>query len=171
MAELVDAPGSKPGEPQGSCGFESHPRHHISPLYDIRLTPRPAGDDLPPPMRSRLSVAALILFVASLQGIRCASNAERAALDEPITPPGTVEREPYYVWVTDTTATIRWWTYQPSTPGIRFWSEEGDTTLGEVSTSLSVISCCLAGAWSSKRTAGLELESLSLTACGSAEAA
>ncbi len=78
-------------------------------------------------MRSRLSVAALVLFLASLQGIRCATNTERAALDAPLTPPGTVEREPYFVWVTDSTATVRWWTYQPATPGIRFWSAEGDT--------------------------------------------
>ena len=78
-------------------------------------------------MRSRLSVAALVLLVASLQGIRCATNGERAALDEPITPPGTVEREPYFVGMTDSTATIRWWTYQPAQPGIRFWYDEGDT--------------------------------------------
>ncbi len=78
-------------------------------------------------MRSRLTVAALVLFLASLQGIRCATNAERAALDEPITPPGTVEREPYFVWMTDSSATLRWWTYRPARPGIRFWSDEGDT--------------------------------------------
>jgi 3',5'-cyclic AMP phosphodiesterase CpdA len=79
-------------------------------------------------MRSRPSLAVLALLVACPLTLRCASNSERAApLDAPITPPGTVEREPYFVWMSDTSATIRWWTFQPATPGIRFWTEEGDT--------------------------------------------
>lgn len=78
-------------------------------------------------MRSRLSLAALLLLAACSLAPGCATNAERARLDEPITPPGTVEREPYFVWMTDTSATIRWWTFQPTTPAIRFWTEEGDT--------------------------------------------
>ena len=78
-------------------------------------------------MRSRLSLAALALLVACSLALRCARNTEQAELDEPLTPPGTVEREPYFVWMTDTTAMLRWWTYQPATPGIRFWTDEGDT--------------------------------------------
>jgi hypothetical protein len=70
----------------------------------------------------------LVILLISTLGLRCARNTERAALDEPITPPGTVEREPYLVTVTDTTAVVRWWTYQPAQPGVRFWSAEGDTT-------------------------------------------
>jgi hypothetical protein len=78
-------------------------------------------------MRPRLTLAAIIVLVACSQGLRCARNTERAAIDEPITPPGTVEREPYFVWISDTSATMRWWTYEPATPGIRFWAAEGDT--------------------------------------------
>lgn len=68
-----------------------------------------------------------LLVLSCSQGLRCARNTERAAPDEPITPPGTVEREPYFVWMTDSSATIRWWTFQTATPGLRFWAEEGDT--------------------------------------------
>ena len=41
----------------------------------------------------RYLVLGLLALTVSL-GLRCAQNSERAALDEPITPPGTVEREP-----------------------------------------------------------------------------
>jgi 3',5'-cyclic AMP phosphodiesterase CpdA len=78
-------------------------------------------------MRPRLTVAALVVLLAFSQGLRCARNTERAAVDEPITPPGSVEREPYFIWMNDSTATLRWWTYQEATPGIRFWSDQGDT--------------------------------------------
>lgn len=70
----------------------------------------------------------LVLLLISTLGLRCARNTERAALDAPITPPGTVEREPYLATVTDSTAVLRWWTYQPAQPGVRFWSAGGDTT-------------------------------------------
>jgi hypothetical protein len=78
-------------------------------------------------MRSRLSLVPLALLVACSLALRCARNTERAALDEPLTPPGTVEREPYFVWMNDSSATIRWWTYQEARPGIRFWQDQGDT--------------------------------------------
>jgi hypothetical protein len=79
-------------------------------------------------MRSRLSLAVLALLLACSVALRCARNTERtAALDEPITPPGTVEREPYFVWMSESTATIQWWTFQSATPGIRFWTDAGDT--------------------------------------------
>ncbi|CAN5343180.1 hypothetical protein BH18GEM1_BH18GEM1_20040 [soil metagenome] len=72
----------------------------------------------------------LLLLLVTTLGLRCARNTERVALDEPITPPGTVEREPYLVTVSDTSAVLRWSTYTPEQPGIRFWAEgtEGDTT-------------------------------------------
>ena len=44
----------------------------------------------------RYLVLALLALTVSL-GLRCARNTERAELDEPITPPGAVEREPYFV--------------------------------------------------------------------------
>ena len=75
----------------------------------------------------RYLVLALLALTVSL-GLRCARNTERAELDEPITPPGAVEREPYFVWMTDSSAVIRWRTWQPAESGIRFWSDEGDTT-------------------------------------------
>jgi 3',5'-cyclic AMP phosphodiesterase CpdA len=75
----------------------------------------------------RYHVLALLALTVSL-GLRCAQNSERAALDEPITPPGTVEREPYFVWMTDSSAVIRWRTWQPAQSGIRFWTEAADTT-------------------------------------------
>jgi 3',5'-cyclic AMP phosphodiesterase CpdA len=72
----------------------------------------------------------LTLLVLTLSlGLRCARNTERAALDEPITPPGTVEREPYFVWMTDSSAVIRWRTWQPAQSGIRFWTEADTTEL------------------------------------------
>ncbi|HUP02112.1 MAG TPA: metallophosphoesterase family protein [Gemmatimonadota bacterium] len=70
----------------------------------------------------------LLLLIATL-GLRCARNTERAALDEPITPPGTVEREPYLVSVSDTSAVLRWSTFQPAQPGIRLWAEADTTEL------------------------------------------
>ncbi|HYO45544.1 MAG TPA: metallophosphoesterase family protein [Gemmatimonadota bacterium] len=73
-------------------------------------------------------VLALLFLTVSL-GLRCAQNAERAALDEPITPPGAVEREPYFVWMTDSSAVIRWRTWQPAGSGIRFWIEADTTEL------------------------------------------
>jgi len=73
-------------------------------------------------------VLALLLVGVSL-GLRCARNAERAALDEPITPPGAVQREPYFVWVTDSSAVIRWRTWEPAQSGIRFWTEADTTEL------------------------------------------
>jgi hypothetical protein len=74
-------------------------------------------------------VLALLLLTVSL-GLRCgARNADQAALDEPITPPGTVEREPYFVWMTDSSAVIRWRTWQPAESGIRFWTEADTTEL------------------------------------------
>ncbi|HEU4463827.1 MAG TPA: hypothetical protein VFS53_02160, partial [Gemmatimonadota bacterium] len=75
----------------------------------------------------RYLVLAFLALTVSL-GLRCARNSERAALDEPITPPGTVEREPYFVWMTDSSAVIRWRTWQPAQSGIRFWTDEADTT-------------------------------------------
>ena len=75
----------------------------------------------------RYLVLALLALTVSL-GLRCARNSERAALDEPITPPGTVEREPYFVWMTDSSAVIRWRTWQPAQSGIRFWTDAADTT-------------------------------------------
>lgn len=78
-------------------------------------------------MRFRLSPAVLLTVIACSLALGCARNSELAALDEPITPPGTVQREPYFVWMTDTTATIRWWTFQPEAPGVRFWTGDGDT--------------------------------------------
>ncbi len=72
--------------------------------------------------------ALLLLILVSTLGLRCARNGERAAIDEPLVPPGTVEREPYLVTVTDSSAVLRWTTYTPAQPGIRFWTEEGDTT-------------------------------------------
>ena len=75
---------------------------------------------------NRLLLLLLIALVATV-GLRCARNTERAALDEPITPPGAVAREPYLVTVSDTSAVLRWSTYEPAQPGIRFWAE-GDTT-------------------------------------------
>lgn len=72
--------------------------------------------------------ALLLLILLSTVGLRCARNTERTALDEPLTPPGTVEREPYLVVVTDSSAVLRWTTYQPAQPGIRFWTDAGDTT-------------------------------------------
>lgn len=78
-------------------------------------------------MHRTLALALLLLTVTL--GLRCARNSERAALDEPITPPGAVEREPYFVWMTDSSATIRWRTWQPAQSGIRFWSEADTTEL------------------------------------------
>ncbi|HUF89567.1 MAG TPA: metallophosphoesterase family protein [Gemmatimonadota bacterium] len=74
-------------------------------------------------------VALALLLVSVTLGLRCARNAERAALDEPITPPGAVEREPYLVWMTDSSAVIRWRTWQPAQSGIRFWMEADTTEL------------------------------------------
>ena len=74
-------------------------------------------------------VALALLLVSVTLGLRCARNAERAALDEPITPPGAVEREPYFVWMTDSSAVIRWRTWQPAQSGIRFWMEADTTEL------------------------------------------
>src|SRR5688572_30693343 len=76
----------------------------------------------------RRRAAALALLAACSLGLRCARNTETVALDEPITPPGTVEREPYLVVVTDSTAVVRWTTFNSEQPGIRFWTEAGDTT-------------------------------------------
>ena len=73
--------------------------------------------------------ALLLLLLLCTVGLRCARNQERAALDEPITPPGSVEREPYLVTVTDSSAVVRWTTYQAAQPGIRFWTEADTTEL------------------------------------------
>ncbi|MFN2383192.1 MAG: fibronectin type III domain-containing protein [Gemmatimonadota bacterium] len=80
-------------------------------------------------MRPRLLLLLIALLAAGSLGLRCARNTERAALDEPITPPGTVEREPYLIAMTDSSAVIRWSTFQPAEPGIRFWSGPDTTEL------------------------------------------
>lgn len=70
----------------------------------------------------------LPLLAALFLAADCARNTERAGLEEPITPRGTVEREPYLVGVTEDSAVLRWRTYQAARPGIRYWTDEGDTT-------------------------------------------
>lgn len=70
-----------------------------------------------------------LLLVSVSLGLRCARNSERADIDEPIAPPGAVEREPYFVWMTDSSATIRWRTFAPALSGIRFWSDADTTEL------------------------------------------
>ena len=75
----------------------------------------------------------ILVLISAAFGLQCARNGEQAARDEPITPPGTVEREPYLVTVTDSSAVVRWTTYDPVRPGIRFWAEETPAdTISEV---------------------------------------
>jgi 3',5'-cyclic AMP phosphodiesterase CpdA len=74
-------------------------------------------------------IVLLLLFLTASLGLRCARNAELAAVDEPITPPGPVEREPYLVWMTDSSAVIRWRTWQPAQSGIRYWTAADTTEL------------------------------------------
>lgn len=71
----------------------------------------------------------LFLILVSSLATRCARNTEEVALDEPLAPPGTVERDPYLVTVTDSSAVLRWRTRQPAQPGIRFWANEDTTAL------------------------------------------
>ncbi len=71
------------------------------------------------------------LLVLTSLGLRCAQNSQKAALDEPATPRGTLERQPYLVTVTDSSAVVRWRTIAPDQPGIRFWAD-GDTVTGKV---------------------------------------
>ncbi len=65
--------------------------------------------------------AATVVFFAACSAVSDVANFE----DGPI-PPGALERRPYLIAVTDSSAIVRWRTYQPSTPSLRFWST-GDT--------------------------------------------
>lgn len=86
-------------------------------------------------MRRGLLFALIVLL--SSTALRCSRNGETARADEPLTEAGSgVERDPYFVDMTDTTAVIRWRTWAPRTASFRYWSDEGDTvsvTLSESS--------------------------------------
>lgn len=70
----------------------------------------------------------VLIVVVSSTALRCSRNGETARRDEPLTTPGSgVERDPYFVDMTDTTAVIRWRTYTSQTGSLRYWREEGDT--------------------------------------------
>lgn len=69
----------------------------------------------------------LLILVSSL-ALRCSRNGEMARQDEALTPPGAgIERDPYFVDMTDTTAVIRWRSYASSAPTFRYWTDDADT--------------------------------------------
>lgn len=77
---------------------------------------------------ARRGLLFVLLILASSTALRCARNGETAGMDEPLTGPGAgVERDPYFVDMTDTTAVMRWRTYEPARPSLRYWTEEADT--------------------------------------------
>lgn len=76
----------------------------------------------------RRGLLPLLLILVSSLALRCSRNGEVARSDEPLTGPGAgVERDPYFVDMTDTTAVIRWRTYGSTAPSLRYWTEEADT--------------------------------------------
>jgi len=68
----------------------------------------------------------LLATVALASG--CAGNTDQSVLSEPIAPAELVERAPYIVGLDEDSVVIRYTTFQPVPPGIRYWAEEGDTT-------------------------------------------
>lgn len=66
-------------------------------------------------------VSATVLLLAA-----CSTVSEVSNFDAGPVPPGGLERQPYLIAVTDSSAIVRWRTFTPSTPTLRFWST-GDT--------------------------------------------
>jgi hypothetical protein len=78
-------------------------------------------------MRSSLPPRVYSILVAtSLSFAACSTVSEVSNFDGGPVPPGGLERQPYLIAVTDSSAIVRWRTFTPSTPTLRFWST-GDT--------------------------------------------
>jgi 3',5'-cyclic AMP phosphodiesterase CpdA len=69
----------------------------------------------------RSIVSAIVLLLAA-----CSAVSEVTNFDGGPVAPGALERRPYLVAVTDSSAIVRWRTFEPSTPNLRFWGA-GDT--------------------------------------------
>ena len=67
-----------------------------------------------------------ILIATGLLLGACSMASEVSNFDSGPVPPGGLERSPYLIAVTDSSAIVRWRTFTPSTPTLRFWST-GDT--------------------------------------------
>lgn len=72
------------------------------------------------PQTFSMVMATVLSFAA------CSTVSEVSNFDGGPVPPGGLERQPYLIAVTDSSAIVRWRTFTPSTPTLRFWST-GDT--------------------------------------------